>query len=222
MLPKVSFLDPTNTYTVNAFQTACGSVDILSHIFDTSYFSQQDDLYMVDTFMEGLIKTVLRFTPIAIKEPSNYEARANLMWASTWALNGFIRSGRSQLPMCHIIEHQLSAHYDITHGLGLAILTPRWMKYILDESTAAKFCQFGVNVFGIDPNLPALQVSNLAIEKLSDFFFKTLGLPSTLSEIGIDDSKFELMAESACHGGVLPGFKALNQEDIVNIFKLCL
>lgn len=222
MLPKVSFLDPSNTYSVSEFQTACGGVDILSHIFDTAYFSSQDTMYMVDYFMEGLMKTVIKYTPIAIKEPNNYEARANLMWASSWALNGFIGAGNMQSPCCHMIEHELSAHYDITHGLGLAIVTPRWMEYILDETTAPKFYQFGVNVFNIDKNLPTMEVAKKAIEMLSDFFFKTLGLQNTLTEIGIDDSKFELMSEKACRNGVMQGFKALRQQDVENILKMCL
>ena len=95
MLPKVSFLDPTNTYTVNAYQTACGSADILSHILEI-YFNIKEDMYMLDTIMEGLMKTVLKYAPIALKEPENYEARSNLMWASSWALNGFIRCGKTQ------------------------------------------------------------------------------------------------------------------------------
>jgi butanol dehydrogenase len=222
MLPKVSFLDPTYTYSVSPFQTACGGVDILSHIFDTAYFSTQDSMYMVDYFMEGLIKTVIKYTPIAIKEPNNYEARANLMWASSWALNGFIGAGKQQAPSCHVMEHELSAFYDITHGLGLAILTPRWMEYILDETTAPRFYQFGVNVFGIDKDLPAMEVGTKAIEMLSDFFFNTLGLKSTLTEISIDDSKFEIMAKKSSGNGIMPGFKPLNQQDVENIFKMCL
>lgn len=89
MLPKVSFLDPVNTYTVSAYQTACGSADILSHLFEV-YFNMQPDLYMLDCFMEGLMKTVIRYTPVAIEKPDDYEARANLMWASSWAINGFV------------------------------------------------------------------------------------------------------------------------------------
>jgi hypothetical protein len=222
MLPKVSFLDPTNTYSVNPYQTACGSVDILSHIFDTTYFSTQSSLYMVETFMEGLMKTVLKYAPIALKDPTHYEARANLMWASSWALNGFIGAGKKISPVCHLMEHELSAQYDITHGLGLAILTPQWMTYILDEDTAPKFYQFGVNVFGIDKNLPKMEVGRKAIKLLSDFFVNTLGLQSKLSELGIDDSKFEHMASNACRNGELTGFRTLNQQDIVNIYKLCL
>jgi len=220
MLPKVSFLNPVNTYTVSAYQTACGSADILSHIFEV-YFNMEPDLYMLDCIMESLIKTVIKYAPIAIKEPNNYEARANLMWASSWAINGLIEGGKNQSWSCHSIEHQLSAYYDITHGLGLALITPRWMEYCLDEHTVSKFYQFGVNVFDIDKSLPPMVVAKKAIALLSEFFFKTLGLKGTFKEIGIDNSKFELMATKACHGKMIKGFKPLKKEDIVNIFKMC-
>ncbi len=222
LLPKVSFLDPSNTYTVNAFQTACGSADILSHIFDVSYFTAAEKLEMVDRVMETVIKTVIDFTPLAIREPRNYKARANLMWAASWALNGFLQTGTSQAASCHAMEHELSAFYDITHGLGLAILTPRWMEYILDAATAPQFKKFGVNVFGIDASLPEKEGAKRAIAALSDFLFTTLGLTKTLTEIGIDDTNFKVMAEKACRGGVLSGFKPLTPQDVENIFRMCL
>lgn len=120
------------------------------------------------------------------------------------------------------MEHEISAIYDITHGLGLAILTPRWMEYTLDETTASKFYQFGVNVFGIDASLPQMDAAKQSIALLSNFFFKTLGLKSGFHEVGIDDENFTVMAKKACGGGTLPGFKHLNQQDIENIFKMCL
>lgn len=221
VFPKVSFLDPTLTYTVNEYQTACGSADILSHIFEV-YFNMNKDLYMLDTVMEGLMRTVIKYAPIALREPENYEARANLMWASSWAINGFINGGKQQAWSCHPMEHVLSAYYDITHGLGLAILTPRWMKYCLDETRVSKFYQFGVNVFGIDASLEPMEVAERAIEELSTFFFRTLGLKSRLSEVGIDDTHFEQMSQKACKGGVLTGFKPLGKEDIKKIFERCL
>lgn len=221
MQPKVSFLDPTNTYSVNEYQTACGSVDIMSHIIEV-YFNMNQDLYMLDCAAEGLLKTVIKYAPIAMKEPDNYEARANLMWASSWAINGFLTGGKAQAWTCHPIEHELSAIYDITHGLGLAILTPRWMEYVLDETTVSKFYQFGCNVFELDKKEEPMIVAKKSIEMLSEFFFGTLGLKSTLSEIKIDDTNFSIMAKKACMGDVLPGFKPLNQQDIENIFKMCL
>lgn len=96
------------------------------------------------------------------------------------------------------------------------------MKYTLDETTASKFYQFGVNVFGIDASQPHMEAAKKSIELLGDFFFRTLGLKSSLHEIGIDDKNFEIMAKKACNGGTLPGFKPLNQQDIENIFKMCL
>jgi alcohol dehydrogenase YqhD (iron-dependent ADH family) len=221
MLPKVSFLDPTNTYTVSRYQTACGAADMLNHIMEV-YFNMDQDLNMLDTVMEGLMKTIIKYAPIALEEPENYEARANLMWTSSWAINGFVASGKRQAWSCHPIEHEISAIYDITHGLGLAILTPRWLEYTLDENTASKLYQFGCNVFGIDPQLNEVEVAKKSIQMVSDFLFRTLGLKSTFTELGIDASNFEIMAKKACGGGVIPGFKPLNQQDIENIFKMCL
>lgn len=221
MLPKVSFLDPTNTYTVSAYQTACGAADMMSHIIEV-YFNMEQDLQMLDGIMEVLMKTIIQYAPVAMQQPDNYEARANLMWTSSWAINGFVNGGKRQEWSCHPMEHELSAIYDITHGLGLAILTPRWMAYTLDETTVSKFYQFGIHVFGINASLPQMDVAKKSIALLSDFFFKTLGLKSSFHEIGIDSQNFAVMARKACGGDTLPGFKALNQQDIESIFKMCL
>lgn len=221
MQPKVSFLDPTNTYTVNAYQTACGSADIFSHIVEV-YFNMDQDLQMLDGFAETLLKTVIKYAPIAMKDPTNYEARANLMWTSSWAINGFINGGKRQEWSCHPMEHEISAIYDITHGLGLAILTPRWMQYTLDKTTASKFYQYGVNVFGLDPEQPQMEVAEKSIRLTGEFLSKTLGLKSRLSELGIDSKNFALMAKKACGGKVLEGFKPLAQKDIEKIFEMCL
>ena len=221
MQPKVSFLDPTLTYTVSQYQTACGSSDMLSHIIEV-YFNMNKDLYMLDTVMEGLMKTIIKYTPIAMKEPDNYEARANLMWASSWAINGFVNGGKQQAWSCHPIEHEVSAIYDITHGLGLAILTPRWMEYCLDETTVSKYYQFGCNVFGLDSKMEPMEVAKKSIELLSDFLYNTLGLKSTFTELGIDDKNFEIMAEKSVEIGELKyAFKPLTKEDVVKIFEMC-
>lgn len=221
LLPKASFLDPTNTFSVSAYQTACGSADMLSHLFEV-YFTTDDDLYMLDCFMEGLMKTIIRFAPVAMREPENYEARANLMWASSWAINGFINGGKRKAWSCHPMEHELSAIYDITHGLGLAILTPRWMEYCLDDTTVSKYVQFGINVFGIDPALAPMDIAHQAIAKLSDFLFNTLQLKRTFPEVGIDRTHFSVMAKKAVNGGMLPGFKPLQQADVEKIFEMCM
>lgn len=221
MLPKVSFLDPTLTYSVSAYQTACGAADIMSHIMEV-YFNMNKDLYMLDCFMEGMLKTVVKFAPIAIREPENYEARANLMWTSSWAINGFINGGKRKAWSCHPMEHELSAIYDITHGLGLAILTPRWMEYCLDESNVDKYVSFGVNVFGIDSSLPKMDIARESIKRLSHFFFDELGLQRTFTEVGIKREDFKEMARKACRYGDIKGFKTLTPDDVERIFEMCL
>ena len=222
MRPKVSFLDPTATYTVNAYQTACGAADMLSHILEIYFVPDGDSMYMLDCFMEGMMRTIMKYAPIALKEPENYEARANLMWTGSWAINGFAGSCQTCAWSCHPMEHEVSAIYDITHGLGLAILTPRWMEYALDGATARRFRQYGVNVFGVDPQLPEMEAAKQSIEMTKQFLYERLGLKSNFTALGIDDSNFSVMARKACGGGVLPGYKALRQEDIENIFRMCL
>jgi len=221
MLPKASFLDPTVTYTVSPYQTACGAADMMSHIIEV-YFDMSQGLYMLDCFMEGMMKTIVKFAPVAMREPDNYEARANLMWTSSWAINGFIDGGRRQAWSCHPMEHELSAVYDITHGLGLAILTPRWMEYCLDGTTVSRYVQFAENVFGVDASGEPMAAAKEGIRRLSEFLFDTLGLKRSLSEIGIDAANFPVMARKACGGSVLRGFKPLEQKDIEKIFEMCL
>ncbi len=221
LMPKVSFLDPTLTCSVSPYQTACGSADILSHILEV-YFSPSKDLFMLDSCLESMMKTVIRFAPIAINKPDDYEARANLMWTSSWAINEFAKVGKQHEWSCHPLEHELSAFYDITHGLGLAILTPRYLKYALSENNVDKYVSFGVNVFDIDKTLPKMEIANKAIEKLSEFFFNTMGLDDTLTKIGINDEHFALMAKKACEGDIINGFVKLNSTDIENIYKMCL
>ena len=219
--PKASFLDPTTTFSVNAYQTACGSADMMSHILEV-YFNMNEDLEMLDSFMEGLMRNIIKYTPIALKEPENYKARAELMWTGTWAINGFINGGKRQAWSCHPMEHELSAVYDITHGLGLAILTPRWMEYCLDERTVDKYVQFANNVFGIHGG-DKMEVAHKGIAALSDFLFNQLGLKSTLPEVGIDETHFASMAEKAVkNGGTKYAFKPLAKEDVEKIYRMCL
>ncbi len=221
LLPKASFLDPTVTYSVSRYQTACGSADMLNHILEV-YFTMEQDLYMLDCFMEGMMKTIIKYTPVAMEEPTNYEARANLMWTSSWAINGFINGGKQHEWSCPPMDHELSAIYDITHGLGLAILTPRWLEYCLDETTVSKYVQYGTNVFGIDPTLEPMEIAKKSIELTADFLFNTLELDDTFTKVGIKKEDFPIMAKKACLDGVIQGFKPLAQKDIEAIFEMCL
>lgn len=193
----------------------------MSHILEV-YFNLEPDLYMLDCFMEGLMKTVIKYTPIALREPENYEARANLMWTSSWAINGFVNGGKQ--PGLELPSHGARAVRYLRHHTrsGLAILTPRWLTYCLDETTVSKYVQFGVEVFGIDAGLPPMNIAKQAIDELSAFLFDTLGLARTFTEVGIRAEDFPVMAKKACEDGVLAGFKPLRQSDIEKIFTMCL
>ena len=216
--PKFSILDPTYTFTLPKNQTVAGIADIMSHVFE-QYFSYPDAA-LQDYMSEAVLKTVIENAPIVVAEPENYEARANIMWAGTVALNGLLELGKDGDWATHMIEHELSAKYDITHGVGLAILTPNWMKHVLDEKNCYKFAKYGRNVWNITEKND-MKAALQAIEKTRDFF-NSIGLPQTLSEIGIDASKFDEMAESALKNTIVGTFKKLNKEDIVEIYRMSL
>ena len=219
VIPKYSILDPTYTYSVPKYQTASGTADIMSHIFEV-YLNGNKPLDIQKSMMESILKTCIKYGPVACEEPANEEARANLMWASSWAINGFISYGVESPWPCHSMEHQLSAYYNVTHGHGLAILTPVWMRYILNEDTMSRFVDYGKNVFGIDSSLPDKEIAELAIEKTKEVFDK-MGLADTFKSIGIaDDTHFEEMAEKACWG--LDNCNPpLLKEDILKIYESC-
>lgn len=221
LIPKVSFLDPTLTYSVPAYQTAAGSADILNHIME-DYFAPQENLFMLDRFMEGLMKTVIRYAPMAMEHPDDYEARANLMWASTWAINGFCRGANPKVWSMHPIEHQLTANYGITHGHGLAIVTPRYLRYVCNEKTLPRLAEFGKNVWEIDPSLSEEEIARQAIEKTESFLFDTLKLTDNLSAFDVDPAKFDEMARKACKGDAIRGFVTLTPEDVEAIYAACM
>ena len=220
--PRVSILDPTYTFTVSKYQTAAGSADIMSHIFE-GYFSKTPDSELSDGIAETILKIIIRNLPIALANPENYSARANLMHAESIACSGIPEYGKEGTGWpCHAMEHELSAYYDITHGVGLAILTPRWMRYILkkDPSCAWRFVRFARNVWGMEGEDEELAAKS--IEALENFFREN-GIPSTLRELNIGREHFKEMAEHACRGGRLEGsFVPMNSEDVEKIFEACL
>ena len=167
---------------------------------------------------EALLKTCINYGPIAMVEPENYEARANLLWTSSLAINGLLSYGKVTEWSVHAMEHVLSAYYDITHGVGLAILTPYWMEYSLNEGSLTKFVEYGVNVWGLDPKADQYEIAHQAITKTREFF-SILGMPATLREVGIEEEKLEMMAKQATADGELGDFKPLNTQDVLNIFK---
>lgn len=220
LIPQTSIIDPTYLYTLPSYQTAAGAADIFSHVLE-NYFKRTEDAFVQDKISEGLMITVIKYAPIAIQHPLDYSARANLAWASSLALNGLIGSGKNGAWSVHPIEHELSAYYDLTHGIGLAILTPPWMRHILSKGTVDKFCEYGVNVWKLPQDMPKMQLANAAIDA-TEAFFKGLGIPMTLLEVGIDESKFELMAKKSVEfGGLGNSYVPMNAKDVLEILKAC-
>lgn len=221
--PSFSICDPTYTFTVTPYQTAAGSADIMSHIFE-EYFSREDDSDLSDGICETILKSVMKNCPIAIKEPENYSARANLMTNSSIACSGIPGLGKEYTGWpCHAMEHELSAFYDITHGVGLAILTPRWMRYILkkDPTTTHRFAKFARNVIGLVGD-DEVKLAKDGIDAL-EAYFKSTGIPMTLTELEIGTENFEKMAAQANgEGRLLHAYVPLTNEDIVEIYKSCL
>lgn len=216
--PRMSILNPEYTFSVSAKQTSAGTADIMSHTLE-NYFTQVRGAYVQARMCEALLKTLIHYGPIALEQPENYEARANLMWASSLAINGLVSSGADVAWCVHPMEHELSAFYDITHGEGLAILTPFWMDFALREETAWKFAEYGRNVFGLTgDNDMAVGREAIAATRA---FFRQMKLPATLHEVGIDGSHFDIMAQKAaagCKGSFVP----LSEEDIKSIFTAAL
>ena len=218
MRPSCAFMDPTHTFTVPKKQTAAGTVDIMSHVLE-AYFSRAQG-FMQDRIAEALLKTCIVNGNIALDKPTDYDARANLMWASSWAINGLTSCGKGQAWSVHQIEHMLSGYYDITHGVGLAILTPVWMEYVLDESSVDKFAEYAKNVWDVDDN-DKWNAAREGIRKTRECF-TSWGMPTKLSELDIDDRYFRDMAQKAAVRGLDSAYKPLFEEDIVNILKRSL
>lgn len=218
--PEFAVLDPTLTFSVPKDQTAYGTIDIFAHICEL-YFEPTNTAFVVDRISEGILKTCMHYGHTAVDEPDNYEARANLMWSSSLALNGLNGYGKQGGDWAtHNIEHELSAAYDIAHGLGLAIVLPNWMKYVLNDNTVDRFAMYAKNVFGIEKADKKDQA--LAGIEATTEFFKSLGVPSTLTEIGIDDSKIEHMAKQATQFGSIGSLVPLAKEDVKQILDTCL
>lgn len=218
LLPKASFLDPTNTFTVSAYQTACGATDMMSHIIEV-YFNMNQDLYMLDCFMEGLMKTIIRYAPVAMKNPEDYEARANLMWAGTLAHNNVCGAGRAQDWASHGIEHELSALYGCAHGAGLAVVMPAWMAYVKDADIK-RVAQFAAKVFAVPEGDPAA----MAQEGIARYraWLHEIGMPTTFAELGAKREDIPaLVAKLGLNGNTLGTFMSLTDADVVKILESC-
>ena len=216
LFPVVSILDPVYTFTVSKKQTAAGIADAMNHTIE-QYFVE-DSTLLNDGFCESMLRSLMTNGRKCLENPEDYTARAEMMLACTYGCNGILALGNSYSGWpCHGIEHALSAYYDITHGEGLAIITPRWMRHILSERTMDRFVKYGINVFGIDPTLPKQEIAGKAIDATYEFF-ESINIPMHLREVGIDDSQIDEMAHHiAVNEGLDKAYVPLTEQDIKEI-----
>ena len=221
LFPVCSFLDPTYTFSVPPKQTAAGIADAMNHILE-QYFCE-DATLMNDGFCEAGLKSLMVNGKACLQNPEDYRARAEMMFVCTLACNNILSLGNSGSgwPM-HGIEHALSGYYDITHGEGLAIITPRWMQHILSERTLPRFVKYGVNVYGIDPGLPPMEIAQKAIDA-TYAFFEEIGIPMHLREVGIGPERISEMAHHiAVNEGLDSAYVPLTEKDITDILTASL
>ncbi|AJO24526.1 iron-containing alcohol dehydrogenase [Weizmannia coagulans] len=218
--PTFSILDPENTFTVPRNQTVYGISDTLSHVFE-QYFSHTKEIPLQTGFAETIMKTVIENARKVLQNLEDYDARANLMLSSTFALNGLLATGVETDWATHSIEHAVSAVYDIPHGGGLAIIFPNWMKYVYKENIP-RFKRFAVEVWGVDPAGKTDEEIALAGIDAVRAFFNEIGAPSRLADYNIGDDKLDVMAEKALPFGPIGNFKKLGKEDVREILKMSL
>ena len=216
LFPVASILDPQYTFSVSKKQTAAGCADAMNHTIE-QYFAA-DTTLLNDGFCESMLKSLMVNARKCLDNPEDYTARAEMMLCCTYGCNGILSLGNSPSGWpCHGIEHALRAYYDITHGEGLAIITPRWMKHILNEKTLDRFVKYGINVFGIDASLPKQEIAEKAIDETYRFF-ESINIPMHLREVGIDDSRIDEMAHHiAVNEGLEHAYAPLTEQDIKEI-----
>jgi len=221
LIPKFAILNPEFTYTLPAYQTACGASDIIAHLMER-YFTNVKNVDFTDRLIEGSIKTMLYNAPAALRSPENYDARAEIMWAGTLAHNNLLNTGRLGDWGSHDISHELSALYDIPHGASLSIIFPAWMKYVY-KANIDKFVQFAVRVFDVDLAFEDKDMIVLEMLNRLENFYRSVGLPVRLSEAGIGDDKLREMADRAIVGrGTVGQLVKLTADDVFEIYKLAL
>ena len=221
LFPVCSILDPVYTFTVSKKQTAAGCADAMNHTIE-QYFAA-DTTLLNDGFCESMLRSLMVNARKCLDNPEDYTARAEMMLCCTYGCNGILSLGNSPSGWpCHGIEHALSAYYDITHGEGLAIITPRWMRHILSEKTIDRFVKYGINVFGIDASLPKQEIAEKAIDATAAFF-ESIHIPMHLREVGIDDSRIDEMAHHiAVNEGLENAYAPLTEQDIKEILTASL
>ena len=232
--PRLSIMDPELTFTLPAYQTAAGVTDMIAHVCER-YFSGVGAVPVTDNIAVGIIRALMDAAPRVLQDPRDYDARANIMWAGMLAHNDIAGCGRSLVPTAraggwesHALEHELSAHFpQITHGAGLAVVLPAWMRYVW-RTDPARFLQFARDVFGIEPVGEDVQPADdavadaveAAIDELQAFFIG-LGMPKALGDFDIDPSCIDALLSTLqqSKGAQFGAFRTLTLEDARAIYE---
>lgn len=215
---KFCMLDPEYTYTVSPRQTAAGAFDMLSHVMET-YFSAPDEDNLSDAISEAIMRSMIKNGPIAVKNPTDYESRSNLMWASSLAELRLIKLGKQCDFEAHMIEHQMGAYTDCIHGEGLAVIHPTYYRHIAKDG-AKKFAQFAVNVMGIPAEGKTEEELAFAGIDALEAFIKELGMPMTLTELGFTDKTLLKTIADSCFLNT-GGYRTLTYEEVLQILEEC-
>ena len=218
--PKFAVMNPELTYTLPPYQTASGIADMMAHIFER-YFTNTPETEVTDRVAEGVLKAIITEAPRVMAEPENYDARANIMWCGTLAHNGICGTGRQEDWVSHFMEHELSAIYGVTHGAGLAVMTPAWMTFMAthNPSKGAQFARRVMDVVNDDDTQAALE----GIARLRAFY-ASLGLPITLAQLGIENPDFDLLVHKLHEnkGEVIGGYYRLTATETRQIYELAM
>lgn len=217
VFPKFSVLNPEFTFTVPKYQMVAGIFDIMSHIFE-QYFSGTDDCSN-DYIMEGMLRSLIHSANIAVENPKDYEARSNIMWLATWALNTFVEKGKTTDWEVHMLGQAVGAHTDATHGMTLSAVSLPYYRYILPYG-AERFARHAVNVWGVNPE--GKSTEEIGEEGLSvmEKWMKKIGLVTSISELGVTEEDIDAVADSTLV--MKGGYKVLTKDDIKAILRASL
>lgn len=218
--PRFSILNPELTCTLPAYQTACGATDIMAHVFER-YFTNTKEVEITDRLCEAILITMLKETPRVIRDPSNYEARANIMWAGMVAHNDIVDVGRSQDWNSHMIEHELSGLYDCAHGAGLAVVMPAWMEFVYYHDVM-RFAQMAVRVFGCEMNFEnPVETARNGIKAFRKFLHE-IGMPINFAELGAREEDIETLVKKLGIKDKTGGFQPLSADDVATIYRIAV
>lgn len=219
---RFAVMDPELTYTLPAYQTASGCVDILMHTMER-YFTKEEGTELTDSLAEGLLRTVMHCAGVLMKEPENYEARAQVMWAGSLSHNGLLGCGMEEDWASHQLEHELSASFDVAHGAGLAAVWGSWARYVYLQKPE-RFAQYAVNVMGVPMDYSHPEKTALEGIQRTEQFFREIGMPASIHEMGIqltEEQIKELALKCSNHDGrTIGGFRILDRGDMEEIYRM--